>query len=258
MHSITNSYTVTTKLHRVGNHLSIIDWCQPNDYGCSFFHPTIGSEAFILSTLATLVPSHDITREFSQFSGVLSLFQLLFGSCFLQLGAFSLDCAVDEVSQMLFGIKLAAFYSWFVGELHASPLWASALVWCLLFPCVCPSYLGRFLPTYLVPSVRLKLRSASPYGTLDWQPMFPFMGVVGDSTTGPFFIDWFSFLGIRRRLVILIKGDLGLFDTWTLSYSFHILPLVISWTILSRLHPHSQLLATQTIIDLHFPHALAW
>jgi hypothetical protein len=74
MHSITNSYTVTAKLHRVGNHLSITGCRQPTDCGCSSFHPTIGSEAFILSTLATPVPSHDITREFSQFSRVLSLF----------------------------------------------------------------------------------------------------------------------------------------------------------------------------------------
>jgi len=111
---------------------------------------------------------------------------------------------------------------------------------------VCVSLLPRrVLPTYLVPSVKRKLRSAGPCGTSDWQPMFPFMGMVGDSTTGPFFIDWFPFLGIWRRLVILIKGDLGLFDIWTLLYNFHILPLLISWQVLSRLHPCSQLLETQ-------------
>jgi hypothetical protein len=44
-------------------HLSITVDHQPTDYGCSPFHPTIGSKAFILSTLATPVPSHDITRE---------------------------------------------------------------------------------------------------------------------------------------------------------------------------------------------------
>jgi hypothetical protein len=52
MHSITNSYTVTAKLHKVGNRLSITSCRQPTDCGCSSFHPTIGSEAFILSTLA--------------------------------------------------------------------------------------------------------------------------------------------------------------------------------------------------------------
>jgi hypothetical protein len=69
----------------------------------------MGLEAFILSTLVTPVPRHDITREFSQFLRVLSLFQLLFGSCFLQLGAFSLGFGLDEVSQMLFNIKLTTF-----------------------------------------------------------------------------------------------------------------------------------------------------
>jgi hypothetical protein len=83
IHSIANSYTVTDKLHRVRNHLSITGCRQPTDCGCSSFHPTIGSEAFNLSTLATPVPSHDITREFSQFSRVLSLFLLLLGSCSL-------------------------------------------------------------------------------------------------------------------------------------------------------------------------------
>jgi len=111
----------------------------------------------------------------------------------------------------------------------------------------CPSYLGWFLPTYPVPSIRRKLKSVGLCGTSNWQPRFPFMGVVGDSTTGPFFIDWFSFLGIRRRFVILIKGDLGLFDIWTLLYSFYILPLVISWPVLSRLHPHSQLFDNSVI-----------
>jgi hypothetical protein len=57
------------------------------------------------------MPSHDITREFSQFSRILSLFQLLFGSCSLQLRAFSLGYGLGEVSQMLLGIKLAAFSS---------------------------------------------------------------------------------------------------------------------------------------------------
>jgi hypothetical protein len=48
-------------------YLSITVDHQPTDCGCSPFHPTIGSEAFILSTLATPVPSHDITRELLQF-----------------------------------------------------------------------------------------------------------------------------------------------------------------------------------------------
>jgi hypothetical protein len=48
-------------------YLSITVDHRPTDCGCSPFHPTIGSEAFILSTLATPVPSHDITRELLQF-----------------------------------------------------------------------------------------------------------------------------------------------------------------------------------------------
>jgi hypothetical protein len=48
-------------------YLSITVDSQPTDCGCSPFHPTIGSEAFILSTLATPMPSHDITRELLQF-----------------------------------------------------------------------------------------------------------------------------------------------------------------------------------------------
>jgi hypothetical protein len=39
------------------------------------FLPTIGSEAFILSTLATPVPSHDITRELCHLSETFSLSQ---------------------------------------------------------------------------------------------------------------------------------------------------------------------------------------
>ena len=111
IHSIANSYTVTDKLHRVRNHLSITGFRQATNCGCSSFHPTIGLEAFNISTLATPMPSHDITRELSLFSRVLSLFQFLFGSCFLQLGAFLLACGLGEVSQMSFGIKLAAFSS---------------------------------------------------------------------------------------------------------------------------------------------------
>jgi hypothetical protein len=86
IHSIANSYTIIDKLHRAGDHLSITGCRQPTNYGCSSFHPTIGTEAFILITLATPVPSHDITREFSHFSRVLPPFFLLFGSCSLLLG----------------------------------------------------------------------------------------------------------------------------------------------------------------------------
>jgi hypothetical protein len=107
-----------------GDRLSITGCRQPTDCGCSSFHPTIESEAFILSTLAIPVPSHDITREFSQFSGVMSLSQLLLGSCSLQLRAFSFGYGLGEVSQMLFHIKLATFVRDSAG---ASPLQDYAL-----------------------------------------------------------------------------------------------------------------------------------
>ena len=83
IHSIANSYTVTDKLHRTGDRLSITGCRQPTNYGCSSFQLTIGTEAFILSTLTTPMPSHDITREFSHFSRVLPPISLLFGSCSL-------------------------------------------------------------------------------------------------------------------------------------------------------------------------------
>jgi hypothetical protein len=47
------------------------------------------------------MPSHDITRELSQFSRILSLFQLLFGFCSLQFSEISLCYGLDEVHQML-------------------------------------------------------------------------------------------------------------------------------------------------------------
>ena len=102
IHSIANSYTVTDKLHRAGDHLSMTGFRQPTDCGCSSFHPTIGTQAFIISTLATLVPSHDITREFSQFSSLLSLFQLHLGLCSLRtFRGLPLCYGLDEFYQML-------------------------------------------------------------------------------------------------------------------------------------------------------------
>ena len=68
-------FIVTTQIYRVWEYLSISDCIQLPDCGCSPFHPTIGSKAFILSTLDTPVPSHDITRELYHFSETFSLSQ---------------------------------------------------------------------------------------------------------------------------------------------------------------------------------------
>jgi hypothetical protein len=66
-HKHKHSIITSIVLHRAWKYLSITVDHQPTDCGCSPLHPTIGSEESILSTLATLVPSHDITRELSQF-----------------------------------------------------------------------------------------------------------------------------------------------------------------------------------------------
>jgi hypothetical protein len=79
IHSIANSYTVTDKLHRAGDRLSITGCRQPTDCGCSSFHPTIGTEAFILSTLATPMPSHDITRNSHTSRGLFLCFRFCLG-----------------------------------------------------------------------------------------------------------------------------------------------------------------------------------
>jgi hypothetical protein len=133
--------------------------------GCLSFHLTIGKEAFILSTLATPVLGHDITKEFSQFSRVLSLFQFLFGSCSLQLRALSLGYGLGEVSQMIprhqahglqFGTHWRALCISLVRFPHSlflsppSPL------------CVLP---WEACQSYHVPSIRRKLRSAGPCHT---------------------------------------------------------------------------------------------
>jgi hypothetical protein len=66
---------------------------QPTNCGCSPFHPTIGLDAFTLSTLATLVPGHDTTRE-----------------------PFSLS------SQVIFKGHSPSLYSWYIFSLHPPSL----------------------------------------------------------------------------------------------------------------------------------------
>jgi hypothetical protein len=70
--------------------------------GVSPFHPTIGSEAFILSTLATPVPSHDITRE---------LLQFLRKSCNLLPQTLSLSQSSVRFIRCSLSIKLTIFCS---------------------------------------------------------------------------------------------------------------------------------------------------
>jgi hypothetical protein len=47
----------------VQKYLSIAIDIRPTHYGCSYFHPTVGSDTFTFSILATPVPTHDTTRE---------------------------------------------------------------------------------------------------------------------------------------------------------------------------------------------------
>ena len=77
-----------------------------------------------------------------------------------------------------------------------------------LLPCVSPLP-WNVLPTYPVPSIKRKLRSAGYWGTSGWQPMFPFMGVVDCSTTSPFFINWFLSLGFKGGLSSLSREIWG-------------------------------------------------
>jgi hypothetical protein len=126
------------------------------------FHPTIGSEAFILSTLATPVPSHGITKEFmpifnDPFSFTSSTRII---TCFLsiKLAAFYSSLvlyilleislfvtALTRFIRCFLNIKLVAFGSFSTGEFLAFST--------LLF------ILWRALhahPSYLVPSVKRK------------------------------------------------------------------------------------------------------
>jgi hypothetical protein len=99
--------------------LSITGGRQLTNCGCSSFHLAIGSEGFILINLETPMPSHDITKELSQLSRILSLFQLLPGLCSLQNFRYfsSFLWPWMRFIRCSLGIKLASFYSSSTGEL---------------------------------------------------------------------------------------------------------------------------------------------
>jgi hypothetical protein len=71
--------------------------------------------------------------------------------------------------------------------------------------------------------------------------MLPFMGVVDGSTIVPFFINGFLSLGFGGGLLSSSKGHLGSFNNELSLIVFTFFPLVISWPVLSRRHPHSYL-----------------
>jgi hypothetical protein len=172
-------------------YLSITVDHRPTDCGCSPFHPTIGSEAFILSTLATPVPSHDITRELLQFlrdslfSAIphrlsLSLSSARFIRCSLSIKLVifcsgHVFCKFSEILSLVLSSNqnnLSSFQFFFsAGEPHMLFLFSSAylgrafpswvcllLVFLRVYSCMPFSSSGRFWTCH-VPSVRRKLGS---------------------------------------------------------------------------------------------------
>jgi len=167
-HKYTN-HTIQFKCTGYRKYLSITSFIQPNDCGCFPFHPTIGSEEFVLITLATPVPSYDITRELCHFSDTFSMSQH--------------PCKIYQMLPQDQACGLPIFFC--ISRSHV-PLCACTLFWCLSFSleslmctsfplCLllvwlhlysfCMPFLGWFL-TYLVPSDKRKLGSSWYYRTL--------------------------------------------------------------------------------------------
>jgi hypothetical protein len=160
------------------------------------FHPTIGSEAFILSTLATPVPSHDITRELCHFLEILSLsqhpcevYQMLPQHQAHNLPLFfciSGSCTFPSVHALLSGVSPSLCRASLMLSLSSMSL----------FPCLYFLYLfpdGSRPIMFLLSegnSGQPGLQTLWYFGlTFFSQTMLPFMGVVEYSTTSPSFIN---------------------------------------------------------------------
>ena len=140
----------------VREYLSITSCIQPTNCGCVPFHPTIDSKAFILSTLATPMPSHDIPREFMPSLREISLCHnesARFIRCFpsIKLTLDPLGCALCTSFWLLHPLFKLAFSSG-----------VSPLVVCL-YVSYLPSF-GRF-SICPIPSIRRKLGYVGLCGT---------------------------------------------------------------------------------------------
>jgi hypothetical protein len=151
-------------------------------------------KAFILSTLATPVPSHDITRELSQFLrdsfSVSASAQVLFSANSQR----SLLChGLGEVYQML--TQHQAHGLLFIISLESSacsPLCLSMFflvsIFCISFPRMVLDLSCSFCQKGT--QVSLVCQTLRYFGlTFFSQTMLPFMGVVEYSTTSPSFIN---------------------------------------------------------------------
>jgi hypothetical protein len=138
---------------------------------CIPFHPTIGSEEFTLSTLATPMPSHDITRESMSF-----LRDLLSVTTSLRGLSDASSTSSSRPSSFHLHIQVArsplCMHSYLVSLLlSVEPLVHTSSSVCLLLVSPSPVFSSGRLWTCHVPSVRRKLesvwacRKTAPCGT---------------------------------------------------------------------------------------------